>query len=823
MMRFKTLFRSRIERQIAIPLIFALTLPVLGVSMVAMEVIRQSAIHDVEARLQSSAKDYGMLLLERINVEFEDELAAFESTKGNASARPSLHIDEANNLILGTDDKYTGVPLSLLTQDVHEISDVKRCVSVNDHNACFVDSDHELARTWHLRLISQFDSTDEIAVTISHNRQLALKNTGLITRLLPFVIALIAALVGYGTVLYLRRRFKPVPRLRNAIKEIEQGHFGKKIQIDTNDEFALLGDALNSLSDELHTTFGFREIVSQIDEKILAGVPPMRIFSDICLAACTFAGVGKACVVVPPGVDEHNVVGFSDGAEYVGKNASAHDVLTGPPSIEGFEDCVSLPISSEQTAWGWLFVSDNNLADKHRLEELVRKASVAATSFNRSNLLFNQATYDGLTGLLNRAAFVHELERMVAQNHRNGEIGALIFLDLDQFKRINDTDGHTVGDQLLRIVGERLKTCVRESDLVARLGGDEFAIGLPSIEDNHALIALLRRILDTISIPMQVGKFEHSMCCSMGVCLLPQDGSNTEEILKNADLAMYKAKAEPGSTFAYFDPSLNEQAERRVLLEGKLRDVIEGNGLNIHLQPKVNLLTSKADTFEALVRWTDADLGIVLPSEFVDVAERSGLIESLTDAVIVKVAKLITDYPAEIIQRVAINLSPAQLAAPGFAHKFLNTLRKNDCDFNRIEVEVTESIFVDNPDAAKEKLLVLKDHGIKISLDDFGTGFSSLSLIMHLPLDALKIDKSFVDNLVFDKPTAIVVSKIIEMATSLGIEVIAEGVENHLQIELLKKMGATHLQGFVISKPLPLDALTAFLDSETSGPRAVSL
>jgi diguanylate cyclase (GGDEF)-like protein len=817
-MKTSTLFNSQIESRVAIPLIFAIAIPILAVAFFALGLIRHETISSAEDRMQRAAKDYSLLVLERIGSQFRDELAAFYAQDVYQTDRPVLELDADGQLKLTAGGASRSITLDSVITDIDEIEDVRRCVSAQNNNPCYVDPEREIARSWNLRLVAQYDSDIIITTTVSQSRQSVLNSIESITSILPYAIALIAFLVGYGVMLYLRRKFKPIPKLEDAIKNIEQGLFDYRVNIRTGDEFALLGNALNSLSEKLGSSFGFREIASQIDEKILAGSDSRVIFQDICLAAVEFAGAQAAVIVVPENGGDDNIFGIRGGDFYAGRYEHEGTLADEVPALSGLRDARAFVISSGREPWGWMVI-DGCAGDDDRIEELVRKASVAATSHNRSSKLYDQATYDGLTGLYNRVAFVHELERMIGQSQRSDHSAALIFLDLDEFKRINDTQGHTVGDQLLCLVAERLKSCVREIDVVARLGGDEFAVGLGGIYEGFDLDSLLNRIVEAINMPMKIGKFVHSMGCSMGVCLIPQDGESTEILLKNADLAMYKAKTVLGSAYVFFNEELNEDTERRVLLEGKLRTALQNNSLEVYLQPKLTIATNSIDSFEALMRWTDADLGDVPAAEFVAVAESSGLIEQLTESVIEQTASVLAAQPVEVIRSIAINLSPSQLSSPGFVSKFLETLHKYDCDVSRIEVEITESVFVSDPQRAKEKLLALRAQGLRISLDDFGSGFSSLNLITQLPLDALKIDKSFVDNIPTNKRSTMVVSKIVEMARELNIEVVAEGVEELRQVQALVDMGCTHVQGYVICRPIPVSELLQFLAEWKPTPR----
>jgi len=433
------------------------------------------------------------------------------------------------------------------------------------------------------------------------------------------------------------------------------------------------------------------------------------------------------------------------------------------------------------------------------------------TNEYRVTKLYRQAHYDNLTGLYNRVAFAHELERIVSLSRRQSSLGALVFLDLDQFKTINDTEGHSVGDELLCKVAHRLRTYFRETDTVARFGGDEFAVALNDIGSRQDLLQLLKRLTETFMEPIRIGQFEHTVSCSIGVCLIPTDGEDGETLLKNADVAMYRAKANQGTSFVFFNTAQQQETERRMLVERKLRTAIQNNHLDVFLQPKLQLSDGTINTHEALVRWHDDELGAVSPEEFVDIAERCGMISDLTERVIERVAIYLAQDSR--LRRVAVNISPVQLAATNFCQRFLASLERHGVDTNRVGVEVTESIFMSDLQNAKDKLCRLKAEGIEIVLDDFGTGFSSLNLLTQLPITTLKLDKSFVDQIPHDKSATLVLSKIVEMARGLQMDVVAEGVEQEEQLSALEVMGVTQIQGYLIAKPQPFENIQELLSA----------
>ena len=461
---------------------------------------------------------------------------------------------------------------------------------------------------------------------------------------------------------------------------------------------------------------------------------------------------------------------------------------------------------------GWLFVNTLENDSKQRVLEVVRKVTVGVINTRSSQALYQQANYDGLTGLLNRTSFSFRLARKIARVKRTNMQGILIFLDLDGFKKINDSEGHSAGDQLLKVVADRLASNIRDDDIVARFGGDEFALAIDAFPNERDLIRFLRRLIQDLEQPVRAGKLEVPVNASLGVCVFPRDGESVEGLLKNADIAMYRAKLDPGSSFTFYNNSLNAEAERQILVESKLRHAIENNEIELFLQPKLDIRTGHIHSSEALSRWTDPELGFIPPDEFIAIAERSGLIEALTANIFKNVAQIIHAHSG-LTQRIAINIAPQELERQNFTESVIQLLRQNSIPHSAIELEITESNFMDHPDRVAGILDSLREVGIRISLDDFGTGYSSLNLLRQLPLDYLKIDKSFIDEISEQARASDLVEKIVEIANNLGMGVIAEGVETDEQLALLERMNCTYAQGYLIAKPLPAKEAMAFIAS----------
>jgi diguanylate cyclase (GGDEF)-like protein/PAS domain S-box-containing protein len=424
------------------------------------------------------------------------------------------------------------------------------------------------------------------------------------------------------------------------------------------------------------------------------------------------------------------------------------------------------------------------------------------------------AYYDELTGLPNRRMLFEKLRHAQASSSRSNHFGALLFIDLDNFKNLNDTLGHDYGDLLLKEVGTRLQTVVRAGDTVARLGGDEFVLLFEelSADEDEALVNTQRavqKVLATLSEPCKLNQFEYHITPSIGVTLFRDGEESTETLMKNADLAMYQAKATGKGTYCFFDPTMQATAERRRYIEVELRRAQELDQLTLAYQPILDL-TGKLVAVEALVRWQHPEHGMISPGEFIPVAEKSGLIVALGRWVLrtacVQLARW-RQQPAWAGVRIAVNVSAVQFLQQDFVDEVLEVLCDTGADGRRLRLEITESMLVENIEETITRMMVLRTAGVSFSLDDFGTGYSSLNYLKRLPLSVLKIDQSFVRDIEIDPNDAAIVQTIIAMAHSLGLRVVAEGVETEGQRDYLLAHDCDQLQGFLLYRPMSIEAL----------------
>ena len=428
----------------------------------------------------------------------------------------------------------------------------------------------------------------------------------------------------------------------------------------------------------------------------------------------------------------------------------------------------------------------------------------------------NLAYHDGLTGLPNRLLFNDRLTMAVAQAHRHGHRLAVLFLDVDRFKLINDSLGHSLGDRLLQGVAERLKACVREGDTVARLGGDEFTLLLPEITRALDVVNVAEKILEAVKLPFRLEGRELFVSASMGISLYPDDGTDAETLVKNADAAMYRAKEQGRDNYRLYAPAMNATALERLALESSLRKALSQGELVVYYQPLVDLRMGRVHGVEALLRWRHPERGLMAPSDFIPLAELTGQILAMGPWVLRTACAQVKAWHdrGHAQLSVAVNISARQFQQPDLVGQVKRALRETGLDPSYLDLEITESNAMQNAETTVQTLRELKELGIRISIDDFGIGYSSLSYLKRLPIDTLKIDQSFVRDITVDPDDAAIATAVIAMAHTLKLKVVAEGVETEGQGVFLAARHCDRMQGYLFSAPLPPDECEEFLASD---------
>jgi diguanylate cyclase (GGDEF)-like protein len=469
------------------------------------------------------------------------------------------------------------------------------------------------------------------------------------------------------------------------------------------------------------------------------------------------------------------------------------------------------------------------LQEKERLMQEIKSANETLAQVNqelaaavacKDSQIDRITHYDALTNLPNRVLFVDRIDQELVRAHRDQRMVAVISVDLDRFKQVNDSYGHAVGDRMLSLVGERLSSHLRTYDTVARIAGDEFGIVLMNIKRSHDAGDVAHKILDSFAAhPIVVGDTEIFVTLSMGISIYPLDGLMTSTLLKNADAALFHSKHEGCNSFQYYAAAMNAAALQHLKLENELRRALERDEFVLHYQPQVDLRSGKIVGMEALLRWQSQERGLVAPGEFIPLLEETGLILSVGEWVLRTACQQAQRWHEAGLSaiHIAVNLSTLQFKQADFASVILAILCEYDLDpaMNCIELELTESLLMNNMAGTLDTLNRLHASGMQFSIDDFGTGYSSLSYLKRFPISRLKIDQSFVRDLSVDRNDEAIVAAIIALGHSLGLNVIAEGVETAAQRAQLCKMGCDEMQGYLFSRPVPADAMTVLLCSDT--------
>ena len=456
---------------------------------------------------------------------------------------------------------------------------------------------------------------------------------------------------------------------------------------------------------------------------------------------------------------------------------------------------------------GFIITRDSRYAGMGTGHDLIK-----ALTERKQAHLYRLAHYDALTELPNRLLFLDRLGQALGQARRNGRLAAVMLLDFDRFKAINDTFGHTAGDELLRAIGRRIVECVREGDTVARLSGDEFTILLPNIQQRNNAAIVAQKVLDNLQRPFSLNGHEVFITTSIGIALYP-DGADSETLLKHADTAMYKVKEFGGNAYKFYSVEMTMADLRRLSLETQLRKAIERHELTLHYQPQAEIRSGVIFGAEALLRWQHPELGVIAPSEFIPLAEETGLIVPLGEWVLHTACAQNRAWQEAGLPalRMAVNLSSRQFRQGNLADIVLAALEAAHLDSLWLELELTESVLLQDTQTTASILNELSRIGVHLSIDDFGTGYSSLSYLKRFTIDMLKIDQSFVRDITTDPDDTEIVSAIIAMSHSLGIKAIAEGVESDAQLSFLCQKGCDAIQGYCLSRPLPADEFENFL------------
>jgi diguanylate cyclase (GGDEF)-like protein len=502
------------------------------------------------------------------------------------------------------------------------------------------------------------------------------------------------------------------------------------------------------------------------------------------------------------------VVTALDDGDIVSKalEGGANDYITKPIDLRVLTARVKAQLDRRQAVLELDAIRDNlEKTVQQRTQDLVSANETLSAEISEREAAEARAQslarHDPLTGLANRRHFLEELDRRLSLVVHEENAFALMFVDLDRFKPINDVHGHAIGDQLLQVIATRLTSCIRDDSFAARLGGDEFAVLIEGPGGREGVASAARRILHELSAPILVNGLKLTVGASIGISLCPEDSSDSAELLQRGDAAMLRAKEDRGA-YKFFDSSIDEELKSKAALETELRSAIPNGDIIPYFQPVVRVDTGELAGYEVLARWPHRLRGMISPVDFIPVAEDAGLVDAMFWALLAQACRKALDAPGEFM--LAVNISPSQVRDQWFPEKVLRTLRETGFPPQRLEIEVTESAMIGDVARAKSSLMSLKNQGVRVALDDFGTGYSSLFLLRELPIDKLKIDRSFVARLTTDRENATIVGALVGLGKALGLQVTAEGVEDEETAEALRAMGCEFAQGFLYGAAVEL-------------------
>src|SRR5262245_23098651 len=646
---------------------------------------------------------------------------------------------------------------------------------------------------------------------------------------LPVVLLglLLAALLG---LIQVRRALQPLKELTEATVRIAQAEFGAGLPAARDDEFGALAEAFNAMSRRLGRQFNAMQVHSEINAVILSSMDLAQVAAIVMTRVAELVPADRYRLLLAESTSSDRFTLYGSGDESYferpalviaeAERARLMAATRGATSIAGLAEpyLFALPIVPGSEFGGALVLGYNaprqpNEEEVELLLGLANRVAVALATARRDQELYRRANFDALTGLPNRLLGADTLSPAIATAQRNDRMLAVLFVDLDGFAEVNDTAGHAAGDVLLAQTAVRLRECVRKSDFVARLGGDEFAVVLTDLRKPADASLVARDAIETLSKPYVLRDAEAFVSASIGIALYPSDGTEAEELLRHADLAMYKAKQSGRRQYAFFKASMNEEVRRRAELATELRQALQKDEFELHYQPQLDVRSGRFVGAEALIRWRHATHGLVPPSDFVAFAEASGLIDEIGRWALSAASAQFVAWREQglEIEHLSVNVSPRQLQKPGFAQSVGEMLRRVGMPPEALCMELTESAVLDNTAAATANLAALAALGVKLELDDFGTGYSSLAYLQRLPVAAVKLDSAFTRTIHSNASTQAVVKAAIDMVHALGKTVVAEGVEHEGQTDVLVRMGCDRMQGYLLSAPLAAAAFSRFL------------
>ena len=692
-------------------------------------------------------------------------------------------------------------------------------------------------------------------LVLSESKEKVLEPMAEFTNTFLIVVGLSSLAVLLLSISQIRRSVLPLEELQKTTQRIAHRDFTSRVIVNSGDEFEQLAASFNTMADQLGRQFNALATAAEIDRAVLSATDATAIVDTIlarirdvfpCSVVSVTLGVPDGAKSLISSIQDYGNGGRRLVARINLRPADVQSLLTGPGVLEirgddsvpgylepltelGAKSFVVLPLSYQRQLSGVIALGERfdlvpSDEDREQMWRLADQAAVALANARMLDQVRELAYYDSLTGLPNRLSYKERLAYALEQASRDQRLVAAFFIDLDHFSRINDTLGHEVGDQLLRHVASRLRSCCREREdevgpavaslapEVARLGGDEFTIIMAGLQEAQDAAKLARRILSSFAHPVRVGSHEIFINASIGIAIYPFDGEDIDTLLMHADTAMYKAKEQGGSSYQTYSKSMTTTALQRLTLENDLRRALDRNEFEVHYQPIVDAYTSTVVGAEALFRWRHPELGLLLPSEFIPIAEENGLIVPMGEWILKNACLQNRAWQDAGLPRirVSVNLSSRQLKR-SLIDTVSRALQVSGLEPRYLSLELTESVLVNHHKEGTDALHALRAMGLHLAVDDFGTGYSSFSYLKHFPLDTLKIDRSFIREIAVQPDDAAITTAIIAMGHALGLRVIAEGVESEAHLTLLQKQGCDEIQGYLVGRPVPADRFVEHL------------
>ncbi len=660
-----------------------------------------------------------------------------------------------------------------------------------DHSRQILSGDYSFGR---VELGLRIDEiTSLMADARQHNVSVALSEI--------LLVALFSTLLGG----YLTRQLRS---LTKASEEIAAGKEGVLVPVKGKDELAEAARAFNQMSHQLQETLGELKLAHTFYEASSEGIVITDADNRIIAVNPAFSWI--------TGYSEEEVLGKDPSFLSSGRQGDAffHEMWSTLQRLGRWQGEIWNRRKSGELYPEWLSIVA--IKDKEgNTEQYMAVFSDITRRKRDEEKIWQQANFDMLTGLPNRTLFMDRLDQSMHLAHREGKLAALLFIDLDRFKWVNDTLGHAAGDTLLQMVAERLLNCVRETDTVARLGGDEFTVILSDIDHQHDVDSVAEQILQRLSTIFTIQEQDVMIGASIGITIYPRDATEVGELMRYADTAMYRSKQAGRNTYRYYTQEMNEESERRMRLEHDVRLALGRNELAIHYQPIVDT-TGRLVGAEALLRWHHAELGVIPPDDFIPLAEETGVIVDIEKWVISEACERMAGWNEQCEHPlfISVNISAAHCNNGQCKMLVDDSVISGKLKPGQLKLEITERMMMENTDRVVSMFEQLRKRGVQLAVDDFGTGYSSLSYLKRFPVDVLKIDRAFIRELPGDVEDVALVEAMIAMAHSLGMKLVAEGVEDAEQYAFLVERGVEMMQGFYFSRPMPEAEFSEYLDRE---------